>query len=141
VARRGAFLALAPIVAFSFAGCGSDERATKTVTVVETRTETVTTPSTTGETTGASIRECGNRPLGGTWTYGEVQGAGDFNVTARNVSCATARAVVERVRFASKPPHEPHLAGWSCAYVSKQEEVADIRCTAGSNVVRWQTGS
>jgi hypothetical protein len=86
----------------------------------------------------SAIQECGNKPAGGAWTYEQVLGAGHFNLTARNVSCTEARSVVDQIDFSSDPPSYP---GWTCEYVSHEYEFADIRCTSGIKVVRFQTGS
>ena len=85
-----------------------------------------------------AIEECGSKPAGGAWTYGEVQGAGLFNLTASNVSCVEARSLVDQVDFSSDPPSYP---GWTCQFISEGYEFADIRCTSGIKVVRWQTGA
>ena len=89
----------------------------------------------------STTQECGNKPADGEWTYGEVEGAGHFNLTARNVPCDEARAIVDRVAFATAPPYEPSYPGWSCRYVSRGQEFTDIRCTSGDKVVRWQSGA
>jgi hypothetical protein len=86
----------------------------------------------------SAIQECGNKPAGGAWTYEQVQGAGHFNLTARNVSCAEARSVVDQIDFSSDPPSYP---GWTCEFVAQEYELSDIRCTSGIKVLRFQTGS
>jgi hypothetical protein len=91
--------------------------------------------------TTSDVRECGNKPAGGAWTYEQVQGAGHFNLTARNVSCADARDIVDQITFETDPPYEPQYPGWSCTYVRQEFEFSDIRCTSGSKVIRWQSGA
>jgi hypothetical protein len=39
------------------------------------------------------------------------------------------------------PSDPPSYPGWTCEYVSHEYEFADIRCTSGIKVVRFQTGS
>ena len=85
-----------------------------------------------------AIQECGNQPAGGSWTYGDVDGAGHFNLTAQGLSCTEARYIVDHINFGSSPPYEPNYPGWSCAYVKQEYEFTDIRCTSGSKVIRWQ---
>lgn len=83
----------------------------------------------------APIKECGNYD-GLRWTYGQIQGAGTFNVTARVVGCREARTV------ALKASPERRFRGWSCRYVDQGYEYADVRCTkSGGRVVRWQSGA
>jgi hypothetical protein len=86
----------------------------------------------------SAIQECGNKPAGGAWTYGQVDGAGHFNLTARNVSCPEARYLVDHINFESSSLYYP---GWSCGYVRQEFEFSDIRCTSGIKVIRWQTGA
>lgn len=89
----------------------------------------------------SAIRECGNYGFtadgrGPMWTYRAVEGAGTYNVTSRVVHCRTAR----RVALHAYPHHA--YRGWSCRYVSRAEEYADIRCTKpGGRVVRFQAGA
>jgi hypothetical protein len=87
------------------------------------------------------VQECGNKPAGGAWTYEQVAGAGDFNLTARGVLCADARYIVDHTTFGNNPPYEPQYPGWSCGYLRQEFEFSDIRCTSGTKVVRWQSGA
>ena len=86
----------------------------------------------------SAIKECGNKPAGGAWTYDQVQGAGLFNLTTRNVSCDEARSLVDQIDFSGDTPSYP---GWTCEFVTQKYEFADIRCTSGIKVVRFQTGA
>jgi len=84
----------------------------------------------------APINECGDYADHGngrmTWGYGPTSGAGIFNVTTRNVSCATARRAVIRQRF----------AGYSCRNRRTGYESGDTRCTASyGRVIRFQSGA
>jgi hypothetical protein len=132
----------------SVSAVGRDVRAT--AGRVDALTEALATlEERVGELDAAIVRvprgvlECGSRSAGGSggWTSGPVQGAGDFNVTARNTGCAEARAVVEGVEFAPDPPYRPSYPGWECAFLEQGYEYAQIRCTAGDKAVRWETGS
>lgn len=89
----------------------------------------------------ADISECGNKAAGGSWTGSDVSGAGDFNLTARNLSCVEARAIVDHMKFESDPPYAPYYPGWSCGYLTQAYEFNDIRCTSGSKAIRWQSGA
>lgn len=99
----------------------------------------------------AVIKECGNADVrfDGSrnylrFTYGEPS-AGVWNITTRGVTCRTARQVVKRsylswcgdsvcrVRAATRR--------WTCRYTRLGEELGDSRCTAGSRVVRYQSGA
>jgi hypothetical protein len=92
----------------------------------------------------ATIRECGNygwiTDEGTTgWTYGEVDGAGIFNVTTRKVSCRYARRFVRS--WDGQVGGRRHRR-FRCRYVSQAYEYADVRCTRRSGkVIRWQTGA
>ena len=88
----------------------------------------------------APIVECGN--YGATssgrvgWTYGEIEGAGIYNVTTRNVGCSTARRFVRRYRGT-----DTYYPTWRCREVNDYE-FSDIRCTASrGRVIHWQTGA
>jgi hypothetical protein len=88
----------------------------------------------------AAVVECGNYgaddygDVG--WTYGEISGAGIFNVTTRRVGCRTAR------KFVLSWNGNGRYRGYRCRYVSQAYEFADIRCTASrGRVIRWQTGA
>ena len=93
-----------------------------------------------GPAHAASIVECGN--YGATasgrvgWTYGDIEGAGIYNVTTRNVGCATARRFVRRYRGT-----DTYYPTWRCREINDYE-FSDIRCTASrGRVIHWQTGA
>jgi hypothetical protein len=75
----------------------------------------------------APIRECGK------------SGRGIYNVTARSVSCETAR------RFARRVITDPACAedrycryrGWRCTHYYARGE-NDMRCLQGTRVIRFQ---
>jgi hypothetical protein len=87
------------------------------------------------------VRECGNygyldsRGMVG-WTRGQVDGAGIFNVTSRNVPCSTARRFVLRYRDT-----DTYFPTWRCRE-SNDYEFSDVRCAASrGRVIHWQTGA
>jgi hypothetical protein len=88
----------------------------------------------------APIVECGN--YGATasgrvgWTYADIEGAGIYNVTTRNVRCSSARGFVRRYRGT-----DTYYPTWRCREVNDYE-FSDIRCTASrGRVIHWQTGA
>jgi hypothetical protein len=97
-----------------------------------------------GAASASPIRECGNygwieEEEATGWTYGEIDGAGIFNVTTRGVSCRYARKFV--LSWNGQVGRRHHR-GFSCRYVSEEYEYADIRCTRRpGRVIRWQTGA
>jgi hypothetical protein len=104
-------------------------------------TATVALP---GAASAAAINECGNygwiesKARAG-WTYGQIDGAGIFNVTTRTVRCRYARRFV---RSWDGQVGADHHRRFRCRYVSQDYEYADIRCTRrGGKVIRWQTGA
>jgi hypothetical protein len=87
------------------------------------------------------ITECGswgyNERTGRSgWTYGEISGAGIYNVTTRNVSCSTARRFVRRYRGT-----DTYYPTWRCKEFNDYE-FSDTRCTASrGRVIHWQAGA
>lgn len=88
------------------------------------------------------VRKCGNYDLE-RWTYGQVYGAGIFNVKARVVRCRTARRVAIRSLHRARPD-----AGvwrwrvWTCRLLAEGYEFYDVRCRARrGRMVRYQTGA
>jgi hypothetical protein len=89
----------------------------------------------------SEVQECGNKQGGGSWTYGAVDGAGIFNLTARNLPCPNARFIVDHIRFRSRPPYEPYYPGWSCRREQQGFESSETRCMSGNKIIRWQSGA
>ncbi len=94
----------------------------------------------------APIRECGNYGDTGSgrvgWTFGEVYGAGIFNLTSRRVSCRTARRVARYSYPTDRYVRRWSWRGYRCRILSSAHEYSDQRCTKiGGRVVRWQSGS
>jgi membrane-bound lytic murein transglycosylase B len=91
----------------------------------------------------APIQQCGNSVARGHWTNRPVEGEAMRNVTTRGVSCRWAHAFVYGVQASQTQRRQPNLRGvpvWTCRTRSTGYESADIRCTSGSHVVRWQVG-
>ena len=100
-----------------------------------------------------TVRECGNYGItrgqtpeaDGTlrphWTMKQLDGAGIFNVTARNVGCRAARRVVLRSRGSGVPTSKWRWRGWGCSTLDEKWEYMMIRCTKASRAVRWETGA
>ena len=91
----------------------------------------------------APIRECGNFDFGtGRWTYGQVRGAGHFNLTTRRVWCTVARQVAMRAYNTYEGGRRWRWRGWRCRIVSRRHEFSDARCKKRRvHVVRWQSGA
>lgn len=94
----------------------------------------------------APIRECGNFDPGkGRWTYGQVQGAGLFNLTTRRVWCTVARRVALRAYNTYERDRRWRWRGWQCRVLSSGYESSDTRCKKRRDgrwhVVRWQSGA
>ena len=90
---------------------------------------------------GAVVRECGNYD-GVEWTFEQIQGAGIFDVTAKNVGCGTARRVVLRSGTTYKHPQTRWRYGrWTCRFRSTGIESSATRCARGNRVVRWESGA
>ncbi len=93
------------------------------------------------------IRECGNYGDRGDgtfgWTYGQVYGAGTFNVTTRRVWCTVARRVALRAYNTYERGDEVwRWRGWYCRRLSSGYESSDTRCRKRRvHVVRWQSGA
>ena len=90
----------------------------------------------------APVRECSNYDPGKQrWTYGEVQGAGIFNVTSRVTRCPRARKITLRAPSANKTGKKVwRYRAWTCRYLRQEYEATDTRCTkSGGRVVRWQS--
>jgi hypothetical protein len=89
----------------------------------------------------APLRECGNYGYiesTGTvgWTSRPISGAGTFNVTTRNVTCATARRFVLRYRGT-----DSYFPTWRCRETNDYE-FSDVRCTSSrGRVIHWQAGA
>jgi hypothetical protein len=86
------------------------------------------------------IIECGNYGASASgrvgWTDGDIEGAGIYNVTTRNVGCATARRFVRRYRGT-----DTYYPTWRCREVNDYE-FSDVRCAASrGRVIHWQTGA
>ncbi len=94
----------------------------------------------------APIRECGNYGYKNgavRWTYGEIEGAGIFNVTSRRVWCSVARRVARRAyNTYERGDTVWRWKGWRCKRVKTGYESSDTRCTKRRiHIVRWQAGS
>jgi hypothetical protein len=90
----------------------------------------------------APVKECGNKAAGGRWTYGQIDGAGTFNLTARAVSCATARRFHDRLYRSGVYGRSFRYQGYSCRDLAYGAwEYTDVRCVAGARVIRWQGGA
>jgi hypothetical protein len=80
----------------------------------------------------------------------EIDGAGAYNITARVISCTSARRILTRTHRKWKRGVDPN-DGWTisaagktfrCRLVGQGFEYYDVRCTApGGRVARWQEGS
>lgn len=70
------------------------------------------------------------------WGYGELDGAGNWNVVARGVTCTVAR----RVSLKASPGRS--YRGWKCRYLQRSYEYSKIRCSRSSGrTVSWQAGA
>jgi hypothetical protein len=85
----------------------------------------------------APIRECGDA--------GSAHGGNVllYNVTSRNVACWKARRFARRQYLSGGPACREDrwctYRGWLCRHVAYRYE-ADVRCTNGDRVIRWQYG-
>ena len=83
--------------------------------------------------TSAAVRSCGDLPA--TSTHNTIA-----DVTARNVSCRTARKVT--LRAFHKCTHSGcHIqGGWTCNVSAEGAESSMVRCTRGRQAVRFHSG-
>jgi hypothetical protein len=93
----------------------------------------------------APIRECGNygwKDGGMRWTYGQIEGAGIFNVTSRRVWCSVARQVARRAYNTYAGGQTWRWKGWRCRILRSAHEFSDTRCTKRrTHIVRWQAAA
>jgi hypothetical protein len=92
-------------------------------------------------TASAAVRNCGNYD-GLEWTYDQIQGAGIFNVTARNTGCGTARRISLRSFNTYRGGRRWQYGRWTCKIVRQGYEYTKARCArSGGRVVKWETGA
>ena len=98
----------------------------------------------------APVKECGNYDYASGFTSQPIQGAGVYNITARVISCISARRVMLRSHRKWNSGVNASDGWWinaagrrfSCRLVEEGHEYLDARCTAsGGRVARWQEGS
>jgi hypothetical protein len=78
-----------------------------------------------------------------------VQGAGNFNLTTREVQCWQARGFVDAARGSRQfrkgvkwTERTRYWGTYRCTYLDVGYEYADIRCTASrGRAIRWQSGA
>ena len=92
-------------------------------------------------TADAAVRDCGTFN-GLEWSNEPLEGAGIFNVRAKNTSCTTARRVTLRAFTTYRGGRRWQYGKWSCKILDQAIEYTKARCArSGDRVVRWETGA